>query len=178
MSTTTLKVDIRLQGKETLTEAEAPAALTEQQRILATGKRGINTTLSSLTTPKVDQSPLVQEITLAGGVPTVVDLTAVQGLCNPTGLARMLDMTGKKLVACFFHAPETNAAAINIAPGGSNPYPLFGAGNDVDLKPGEVLAKCFRAVATSFAAVAAGAKNISVSGTNGDKLYVELYFST
>lgn len=177
MSSTTLQIDIRLRGKETLTEDEAPAALTEQQRILSTGKKGLSTTFSSTSTPKVDQPPLVINVTIAGGVPTVIDLTAVQGLVTPTDVTRTLDMTGKKLVACFFHAGAENVDPINIAPGVS-PYPLFGTGNDLDLEPGEVLAKSFKDLATSLPAVAAGVKHISVDGTDDDTLYVELYFST
>jgi hypothetical protein len=75
-------------------------------------------------------------------------------------------------------APATNVAAVNVAPGASTPYPLFGTGNDVDVDRGETLGKCFGGIASNKPAVSPTVKNIDVSGTLGDVLYIDLYLGT
>lgn len=177
MSTTKVEVTLRLAGREIFTAAEAPGAASEQERTARTGNASISDAHSPTTTPRVDKPPVSLEITL-GGSPTQIDLTAVAGLALPPSATRTLDLTGAKVVDVLLSAPATNVAAVNVAPGAANPYPLFGTGNDIDVAPGETIASGFKGVATSKPAVSGTVKRIDVSGTSGDKLKIDLYLGT
>lgn len=180
MSTTEAELSVLFLGKELLTEAESPNAQTQSQRTMRTGGKGIDKVqLSSSSTPKVDKPIVAFELTLNSGSPTTIDLTAVAGLTLPLGLTRNVDLTGAKICAWLFATPSGNAGTVTIAPGASNPYPLYGASKDIILPRGLVSAAGFKAVASSFAAVSGTAKTLTFSCTNtGDKVYVELWSGT
>ena len=177
MSATKLDVTILFSGREVFDTTEVPFASTEQQRTLNMGASSLSTSYGATTTPKTDKSPISQKITL-GGSPTTLDLTAIAGTAIPSAATRMLDMTGAKLVAIQLTAPATNFAAVNVAPGGANPYPPFGAGNDIDVAPGETIGSAVAGIASSKPAVSGTVKNITISGTSGDVLNVDMYFGT
>ena len=115
------------------------------------------------TNPPVTKS-VVTEITLAGGTYTL-DLTAA-----PKTNGGTQDLTGLKVRQAYFRYNEANVAAVNIAPGGS-PYPLVGAANDftLPLKGGATFD-----LQDGAPAVAGGVKEITFTGTTGDKVQVAL----
>lgn len=176
MSNVTLNANLSLAGAEVFTAAEAPTGGTQQARTLNITGADVSTTLDSTTTPKIEVSPVVRKITISGT--TTIDLTAAAGVALPISASRTVDATGKKLVAVRLSCPVTNVGAVNVAPGSSNPYPLFGTGNDLDVKPGQTIIAIVTGVASSYAAVGPTAKNIDVTGTANDVLNVELYFGT
>lgn len=176
MSNVTLSANLSLAGAEVFTAAEAPTGGTQQARTLNITGADVSTTLDSTTTPKIEVSPVVRKITISGT--TTIDLTAAAGVALPIAASRTVDATGKKLVAVRLSCPSTNVGAVNVAPGGSNPYPLFGTGNDVDVKPGQTIIAIVTGVASSYGAVGPTAKNVDVTGTANDVLNVELYFGT
>lgn len=174
MSTTSCEVRLMLTALEVLSAAEAPAAGSDDGRTLRyTGFNG-SQSLSSTSTPKIEKPPAAQSITLGGGI-TTLDFTAL-ALARDAGEAH--DFTGKKLIGAILKANASNAAAISVAPGASNPYPLFGAGNDIDVGPGLDLAFCFLAVGSNLPAVSATVKTLDLSGTSGDKIDVFFLFGT
>lgn len=178
MSAKLANITIELDASEVLTAAEAPSASSDLERTLRAGAATrVSAQLTGSTTPKLDKDLISLELTMTGSAVTV-NLTSVAGLVNPPSATRTVDVTGGKLVGYACKAKSTNVAAINIAPGSSNPYPLFGSGNDQDLKPGQVVGSTFDAVATSYPAVSGTVKNIDISGTSGDVLYIDLYFGT
>ena len=177
MSATKLDLVLSLTGREIFTAAEAPSAENEQQRTITTGAATkVSKQLTGSSTPKVDKPPISKTVTISGT--TTLDLTSIAGLAVPPAATRTLDMTGAKVVVIAFKAADDNAAVINIAPGGSNPYPLFGTGNDIDLRPGMALAAGFGAVATTLPAVSGTVKTIDFTGTNGDEVQVDVYLGT
>ena len=84
-----------------------------------------NVRLSSTSTPAVTKSSYKEYALIAGAL--TIDLTA---LTDAVGAA--LDGTGLKVQTVIIVNPAGNAA-INIAPGASNPYPLLGTGNDITI---------------------------------------------
>jgi hypothetical protein len=178
MSATKVEFTIRATGREIFDATEAPSAASELQRTMTVGAATtLAKQLNSSSTPKVDKPPVSLKITL-GGSPTTINLAAIAGLALPPSATRTLDMTGAKVVGAVMQAPVANVAAVNVAPGAGAPYPLFGAGNDVDVEPGETIGKCFAGIASNKPAVSGSVKNIDVSGTLGDVLYIDLYLGT
>lgn len=115
---------------------------------------------SSASTPPVSKVGY-DKLTLSGGTDTI-DLTAV-----PNQVEGAQDLTGVKIVCGILKAPSTNTGNVTIAKGASNGYELNGT-HSIELKPGETL--CFDKV-DELTDVAAGAKNLDVSGTASDKLH-------
>lgn len=175
-SSTTVAVNLRVNGQEVHDAADVPSAANQAQRTVNTAGNDLSTTLNATSTPAVTKPPISRKITI-GGSPTDLDLTAIQGLTVPAGATRTLDMTGAKLVAAVFHAASANTGAVTIGPSGSNDYALFGASNDIDLPKGMQINLCHR-IASQLPAVSGTAKIIRISGTSGDILYVDLYFGT
>ena len=174
MSETQLRIDLELNGSEILTADEAPWAANEAARTMVAAGVNQNLNVTSSSTPvSVDQPPVLLTITISGT--QTIDLTAVEGLAMPEAATRSIDLTSSKIVAVRFKADADNASAVNVAPGASNPYPLFGTANDIDVEPGEVVIKAAIDAAAQQAAVAPTVKEIDVSGTNGDVLTVEIY---
>lgn len=122
-------------------------------------------------------------IDFSAGLPAAdndFDLT-VATLARNTG--DTVDLTGKKLAAWCFKAPKENAATLVIKPGVANGYNLFGSASDrLTLGPGRSVFSALDSETDpadlDTPAVAAGAKNIRVSGTVADKLQGFLVFLT
>lgn len=177
MSTKRAQVVFSVLHTEEFTAAEVPSAGSVSERTLRSGKgNDANLSLSESTTPAVNKAAISKTVTISGTI--TIDLTAVAAAAIPAAATRTVDLTGGKLVAFNMRAASANVAAINVAPGASNPYPMFGTGNDLDVKPGEQIAGSFRDVASSKPAVAGAVKTIDISGTNGDILYLDLLFGT
>lgn len=109
----------------------------------------------------------IDKLAMSGGAATI-DLAAVP---NSQGVNQ--DLTGLKVLTLQIYNPGDNT--INIAPGSSNPYPLFGSANDIDLPPGARMSFDFGA---ELADVASGVKEIDISGTGTDALWYELTAGT
>jgi hypothetical protein len=107
-----------------------------------------------------------------------LDLTAA-----PKSGGGTQDLTGMKLLSLQLRTPDDNAAAVTIEPGAANPYNFLGLANGqgLDLPPGFVLTLSYEdkdavvAVAQT-PAVAAGAKNITVTISGSDELHLTAVF--
>lgn len=167
-------VRIEITAVEDLLAAAIPtvsASDTGSSRVTHKAFNLSNVRLNGTTTAKVD-AVAFGELETDGA--DTIDLTAVQ-----TALDAAADMTGKKVVAAIFRCPSTNADPINIAPGASNPYLLFGSGNDVTIPPGMVVALAPEEdVASPFAAVSGSAKTLDVTGTATDVLKFQILLGT
>ncbi len=174
MSTTSVSYSMNINVAEQLTAAEMPSAGSEDARRRSFS--GLNRTgrLSSTSTPAVEVPAGFQKITIGAGV-TTIDLTAMPAARDP---GDALDYSTKKLIGVRIHADPGNSGMVTIAPGASNPYPLFGAGNEQDFYPGEKSDKMLLGVASSHPAVSGTAKNIAVSGTENDIVELMLLFGT
>lgn len=97
-----------------------------------------------------------------------IDLTALAG-----GLQGDIDASGLKVQRCRFRSVSVGNSAFTISPGAANPYPLFGAANDMVIAAGntEVLEMGFNG---TLADVAAGAKQIDIAGTGTEQIHCEL----
>ena len=167
-------------GSELLDANEAPGASNDAQRRLTSGGQGIDRkVLNSSSTPKVDKPLIAMMLSLTNGSPTTIDLTNVQALSMPIGSTRLKDLTGAKIKAYQFSTPGTNVGTVNIAPGASNPYPLYGTGKDITLGRGRVEMGAFKNIESDLTAVGGSAKTLTFTATNtGDKVYVELWAGT
>lgn len=176
MSNVSIVANLSLAGAEVFTASEAPTGGSQAARTLAITGQDVSVTLDATTTPKVEVSPVVRKVTISGT--TTIDLTAAAAVALPASASRTVDNTGKKLVALRLSCPSTNAGVVNVAPGGSNPYPLFGSGNDVDVRPGETVVKVVNGIASGYPAVSSTVKNVDITGTTNDVIHVEAYFGT
>jgi hypothetical protein len=123
-------------------------------------------TLTSSTTPPVTKFAS-EAITLGAGA-TTVDFTA---LTDVEGNA--VDATGLKLQILRLKTPATNTAVVNVAPGASNAYLIFGSGNDIDVG---IKGHLLYYIPEALADVSATVKTIDVSGTSGEKIDLEFVF--
>jgi len=106
-------------------------------------------------------------ISLTSGSPDTLDLTYAPLYMPGEGLYG--DLTGWRVCLAIFHAPADNGVVLNIAPASSNPYPLCGRGNDIDLYPGQTLALVCDA--EELTKISASACQITFSTTNtGDQI--------
>ena len=157
-------------SQEILDATSAPAADSAAGRDLRTGGYKTTQTLTHLTSPALKEGPLVKEVTISGT--QTIDFTSA-----PQQADRTADMSTYRVLAFCFRAPTGNSAAITVAPGSANPYALRGAGNSFDINPGEQEEKTIEVGATPALPVVSGTvKTIDISGTNGDKLEVEIHF--
>ena len=151
----------------------APAAQNGQSWAL--GEYDKNWTLSSSTTPNTAGEPLDLTTTI-GGAATTYDLTAAPWAVD---VNVNKDVSGNKLVGFIAVADSTNSGSVTIEPNASNGYNLFGASDGkLVLPPGMRVAFGFDSVASGLPAVAAGAKNIDVSGTTSDVVNILMVFSS
>ena len=177
MSETSLFVKMGLSSKEIFTAVEAPGANGEAERTVTQSNSGVVVTLTSATTPAIEKPAYIATITL-GGSATELDLTDLDVPLLLSTVTRAIDMTGKNLVAFEFSAPTTNTGAVNVAPSASNPYPIFGTGNDIDIKKGMTICGAINGVASTMPDVGGSGLGVSISGTGGGVLNVRLYFGT
>lgn len=105
-----------------------------------------------------------QTYTIGGGGTVDIDLTAL--LSSQTAI----DGTGKKLQ--LFVINNIAAASVNVAQGATNPYLLFGSGNDVDVPAGAKLAFY---VPETLADISGTVKNIRLTGTVGHVVEVGIW---
>lgn len=109
-----------------------------------------------------------------------VDLVAGAASIDLAALARQaplatLDLTGLNVVGWGFAGAAANTAGIEVAPGASNPYHIFGTADDqVTVYPGQVLYG-YSTVADDLPAVAAGAKEIDFAGTGTESIHVLVF---
>jgi len=167
-TTDTISASLLLQitGKETLGTDDHPGGSSTNDRTLAHNAFNASATFSATSTP-TGQRIVEIEITLGAGT-TTIDLTSA-----PKSAGRTEDLTGFKAVAGLLTAPRTNSGDVTVAPGASNPYPLFGTGNSVAVPAGRTMAFGDTEQA-NLAAVSSSAKTIDVSGTSGDILRLML----
>jgi hypothetical protein len=178
MSSTYLDLAFRVSGREVFTAAEAPAAASESERTLRCGQHNLSRTYGPTTVPAITGPPVSRTITLGSGI-TTIDLTNAAVLALPGNATRTFDFVAKRVVGFILRTATTNnSAGVNIAPGAANPYPLFGAGNDITLLPGSRLQFGFDGIASGLPAVSGTAKSIDLTGTSGDVVYVDLYLGS
>lgn len=171
-STASLRMSATIQ--EILTALEAPSAANEAGRTLTHGSYNRSGTLNASSTPALEAPLSFQEITVTGGT-TTLDFTA---LALARDVNETHDYTGKKVIGGWITADPDNAGAVTIAPGSSNPYPLFGATNEKDIGPGRMDMFSFQDVGSDLAAVSGSAKTIDITGTADDIVTIGLIFGT
>lgn len=157
----TLTAQLTLTAAENFSATSLPSVSSSTSRRLSHDGFNLASTgfpTSSITPKRV----LVDEITLGAGVTTLDFRSGV------AALDRYLDCLGYKVFAVMLHALAANAGVVNVAPGSANPYPIFGAGNDISLAPSMMLEMVMTQL--ELPAVSATVKTIDVSGTSGDKL--------
>lgn len=124
-----------------------------------------NTSLNATSTPPVSKQSSITHALSAGA--KTIDFTALAGTNGAT-----LDCTGLKLQGILVSNPAGNAT-INIAPGSSNPYPIFGAANDIDVPAGSKFAFYF---ADTLADVSSTVKTLDITGTGTEEFDLQLLF--
>lgn len=168
-STNTVDLSIVMNSKEILDEASAPGSPSANDRTIRQTGYGFNQTLNASSTPAMTTNPSVTTLTMTGSAVTV-DLTAAVALAIPASASRTVNFNTKKIIAFQIVPHADNADAVNVAPGASNGYALFGSANDIDLEPGQMIGCVFNGVASTLPTVGSGAKNIDFTGTSGDKV--------
>lgn len=166
--TVTSSVDLSMNTTEVLDATDVPAGSSANDRTLRHNGFNLSVALNVDSEPKVSRVVPIK-ITLGGSTYELV-LTAA-----PKSAGRSEDLTGKKVVGWIAQADAENDDPIVIAPGDDDPYPLIGDDNAQELQPGETRASCFvTGTATPLPAVAPTVKQIDISGTAGDVLYLQL----
>lgn len=156
-------------AQETLGTSDAPAASSDK-RLTHDGFNVSALTFSSSTTPDVERVAYFAK-SLSGGAATI-DLTAV------AHNGQTVDMTGKKLRAMLVKFDSANTGSLNIAPGASNGYDLFGASNDMTIpaQTGTMPGLLLITFGDNAPAVAAADKNIDLTGTGTETFYFGMWF--
>lgn len=176
--TLSASVQARLDVTESADATTSPASGGTQGNARQFAEFSKNYALGASTYPPISGRVIDFSRTLAAADEDV-DLTAAKTAAD---VAETVDMTGKKLVALILWAPKSNAGTIKLHQSGANDY-SFNGGEDIVLQKGERLVKFLdgegdSAYANPYAAVAAGAKIIRVSGTVGDKLWAMAVMGT
>lgn len=172
MSDTVLNYAQHMNAVETLTTTEMPGAANIDERRRSFSGLNRQGQLKSDSTPKLEKPPAYQKITISGT--TTIDLTAVPAARDPTNVT--VDMTDKKLIGLQIEAAAANSGNVTVAPGSSNPYPLFGSGNSIIVVPGELITKTIKGAASGHPAVSGTVKTIDVTGTSSDVVEIGLFF--
>lgn len=148
----------------TLTIAETLAtnvpAATAANRVVTHNQFNKNVTLTGATSPPVTTCANFNKA-MSGGAATV-DLTALTGTNGAT-----VDGTGLKVQCMKVSAPASNANAITLKFGASNPYNLLGSAFQVQLSPGQEI-QIFGDDDTPD--IASNAKNLDMAGTGTQSL--------
>ena len=139
-----------------------------------TGEQKIGSGLSPDTAADSD-TIMAPSLVIAGTLTSTATINLRAGVDPITGDADQ-DGNGLRVIAFELWASGASANAINVAPGASNPYPLFGTANDIDIAPGLPIIGCCRdnagaAPANRLPAVSATVKNIDVTITGSGTLY-------
>jgi hypothetical protein len=96
----------------------------------------------------------------------VVDLTALEDIEGNAITATGLSVVEVRLQRS---AATENDSTVTVAPGDTNGYALFGAGNSISLEPGDSI----HARLLSSPSIGASCKNIKFSGDAGSSVSVE-----
>ncbi len=179
MSAHKLGVIAGLSPTEIFTAVEMPQASTESERTIKTTGTKLQADLDDTSSnPKIEKPVYNQQITLAGASQTL-DLTALPVAAMPPAATRTVDMTGKRLIACFFHAAAANdSGGMTLKAAAANGYDLFGNGKEYLILPGEVVCAFFYQQPSARDPVAGADKDIDIAGTIGDVIDVVLAFGT
>lgn len=110
--------------------------------------------LNSTSAPPVSKVSYSQQ-TMTGSAVTV-------DLSNLPGTQDNIDGTGFKVNV--LHLKNNGANSVIVAPGASNAYEMFGAGQSITLPPGAELTVKFN---DNLGDIGPTAKNIDLTGTNG-----------
>lgn len=181
MSTSYVTVNQQMSMSEILTLAEQPNSTSEADRTLKCTSLNQSATLGPTTTPKVDKPPIYRKIASFPGAALIqIDLTAAPGLKSPDSVTRAVDLTGAKLKHLVLRAgAANNSSGILIAPGSTNPYPLFGATKTILLLPGEEIVLAYNAVESQKPAVSGTVKYIDLTpSAAADVLEIGMAFGT
>lgn len=129
---------------------------------------GLNTKydLEAGSTPPVVSSAMFKKA-MSGGAGTI-DLTAVPGPHGST-----VNGNTKKVRACKFVNPATNANAITIVGGASNGYLLFGASGSIVLLPGDEVTLYKKDNAVTIDGTH---KTLDISGNGAQELHCAFIF--
>ncbi len=148
--------------------ADSPAGEAVQNRSNAYSK---SVTLDSASTPAADTHPVDLSDTLTGTTKDF-DLTAAP---KATDITSTVDLTGKKLIAYVLTAASANnVAGVTFAGNGGNAYDGFGT---IVIKPGETYVwAATEGFAAQRDAVAAGDKDVRITGTIGDVVNILAQF--
>lgn len=107
------------------------------------------------------------EFTGDSGTPTfTIDLTS---WLDVEGIAK--NGTGMKVQEIRIQADSSNSAVVNLAPGGSNGYVLFGTSNDIDVPAGGLVHARFD---DELADISASLKNLTLTLGHGDICSIEI----
>lgn len=170
-----LTVTAALAGLETIGSTESPSSSSggNQRQYNAYNESGVQLDASS--TPSVDVTPVDLSFTLTAATKTF-DLTAVP---QAKDIDVNIDLTGYKLIGLLVRTNTANdTGGFTLKGNGANAYNLFGTSGVLTFWPGEVGLKSFLDAAAQTPAVAAGAKDLIVTGTAGDKADVIAYFGS
>lgn len=159
----TAQVSINGSVTETLQDAAGAGSATVTSNAFNQGQQQFSPTT---TVPVTKYS--AKEYTLTAGAATI-DLT------NLVGTQANVDGTGLKVQFIRFIAPSTNTAVVNVAQGASNPYPIWGSGNDIDVPVGAEIAFRTADAATISDVSGLSASEIDLSGVADETIKVEIY---
>lgn len=174
--TVDLTINSALDVTETIPSASSPLAASGGSTRRYDGASVSGATLGASTTPAVDGSPADLSHTLSGGTTKDFDFTAVP---TANDVAVNADQSGKKLVALLVRTPSgNNAAGVTLQGNGANAYNLFGASGQITIYPGQSVLYSFVDAAALTPTVAAGAKDIRFTGTDGDSWDAIAIFGT
>lgn len=143
----------------------------------APGASGVTVTSSAFNQGQQQYSPSTTvpvtkysaaEYTLDGGGAATIDLTDL------LGTQANIDGTGLKVQFIRVNNPSTNSGIVNVAQGASNPYPIWGSSNDMDVSVGGELSYRTNNAATISDVSGLSACEIDLAGTAGDVIKVEL----
>jgi hypothetical protein len=174
MSQKQLQATIAFSSVEVLTAVEAPATKTDAERTIRQSGFGTDVALKGSSLPAVTQPASVQTLTMTGSAVTI-DLTNLAGLAIPPTATRALNLTAAKIIGFHIKPRSANAGPVTVAPGGSNPYPLFGTGNHIVLQPGQEIGCVFNGIASTLPAVGPTVKNIDITGTAADLVDILIF---
>lgn len=177
MSKTNITVQMLATVTETFSAEEQPSSPNESSRKLTVDSLNFQQSLNENSVPKVDKPPVYKRIVIGGGA-TTINLRAAPCLVSPASVVREVDMNLAKVKVVQIKTPPTNANPITIAPGGANPYPLFGAGKDIVVGPGRIETFCFAGTESNLPAVGDTVKNIDISGTLNDVVEIMIGLGT
>lgn len=181
---TLLQVALSLKGRVALPTGYNPGGSANSNRTVSIDGWGIARSYDYAATPSPAPTTLItRDVTIGGGGTTDIDLStapivgAVDGDGEPYDREDLTTGGTKKLLACFFSTHRTtgtNAALVTIKPHGTDGYPLWGSGNEVDLLPNAAI--CMECTNSGNQAVNSTNKVIQFAGTAADKIRVILVF--